>query len=85
MLHAKTLVVDGAWSSVGSVNFDNRTFQLNDEATLCVQGEAFAARAARAVRGGPRGREEIEPERWNDRPVRHRARERALQLARREI
>ena len=37
MLHAKTLVVDGAWSSVGSVNFDNRSFQLHDEATLCVQ------------------------------------------------
>ena len=42
MLHAKTLVVDGVWSSVGSVNFDNRSFQLHDEATLCVQSRAFA-------------------------------------------
>jgi hypothetical protein len=42
MLHAKTLVIDGAWTSVGSVNFDNRSFQQNDEATLCVQSEAFA-------------------------------------------
>ncbi|HEU4487863.1 MAG TPA: phospholipase D-like domain-containing protein, partial [Actinomycetota bacterium] len=37
MLHAKCLVVDGVLSSIGSVNFDNRSFQLNDEATLCVQ------------------------------------------------
>ena len=55
MLHAKTLVLDGAWSSVGSVNFDNRSFQLHDEATLCVHSEAFAGRAHRAVRARPRG------------------------------
>ena len=36
MLHAKTMTVDGCWSAVGSANFDNRSFQLNDEATLCV-------------------------------------------------
>ena len=54
MLHAKSMVVDGAWSSVGSVNFDNRSFQLHDEATLCVLSEAFAGRADRAVRARPR-------------------------------
>ena len=43
MLHAKSLVLDGVWSSVGSVNFDNRSFQLHDEATLCVQSRDFAA------------------------------------------
>src|SRR3712207_1363825 len=42
MLHAKSMVVDGGWASVGSVNFDNRSFQLHDEATLCVQSERFA-------------------------------------------
>ena len=44
MLHAKALVLDGVWSSVGSVNFDNRSFQLHDEATLCVQSRTFAAK-----------------------------------------
>lgn len=34
MVHAKTLVVDGAWFSVGSINFDNRSVMLNDEVTL---------------------------------------------------
>ena len=40
---------------VGSVNFDNRSFQLHDEVTLCVQSRSFAARAGRAVRARPRG------------------------------
>lgn len=35
-LHAKTLVVDGEWSTIGSMNFDNRSMALNDEATLMV-------------------------------------------------
>jgi len=34
MLHAKVLVVDGTWSVVGSTNFDNRSFGLNDEVNL---------------------------------------------------
>lgn len=36
VLHAKTFVVDGVWSSIGSINFDNRSMALNDEATLMV-------------------------------------------------
>ena len=36
MLHAKTFVVDGQWSTIGSMNFDNRSMALNDEATLMV-------------------------------------------------
>jgi cardiolipin synthase len=35
-LHAKTFVVDGVWSTVGSMNFDNRSMALNDEATLMI-------------------------------------------------
>jgi cardiolipin synthase len=35
-LHAKTFVVDGVWSTIGSMNFDNRSMALNDEATLMV-------------------------------------------------
>jgi cardiolipin synthase len=35
-LHAKTFVVDGEWLTVGSMNFDNRSMALNDEATLMV-------------------------------------------------
>ena len=35
-LHAKTFVVDGEWSTIGSMNFDNRSMALNDESTLMV-------------------------------------------------
>jgi cardiolipin synthase A/B len=34
MMHCKVLVIDGLWSSVGSSNFDDRSFRLNDEANL---------------------------------------------------
>jgi cardiolipin synthase len=35
-LHAKTFVVDGMWSTIGSMNFDNRSMALNDESNLMV-------------------------------------------------
>lgn len=38
ILHAKTFVVGGEWSTIGSMNFDNRSMALNDEATLMVAG-----------------------------------------------
>ena len=36
-LHAKTFVVDGEWTTIGSMNFANRSLALNDEATLMVR------------------------------------------------
>ena len=39
-LHAKTFVVDGEWSTIGSMNFDNRSMALNDETTLMVLDRA---------------------------------------------
>jgi cardiolipin synthase A/B len=35
-LHAKTFVADGQWSTIGSMNFDNRSMALNDESTLMI-------------------------------------------------
>ena len=43
MMHAKTLVVDGSWSTVGSMNFDNRSMVLNDESNLVVLDEKLGA------------------------------------------
>ena len=85
MLHAKTLCVDGTWSSVGSVNFDNRSFQLHDEATLCVQSERFAARLTDQFEADLDVSEAIRPGRFDERPRRQRAAERVLTLARREL
>ena len=85
MLHAKTLVIDGVWSSVGSVNFDNRSFQLHDEATLCVQSRAFAQRLHRQFERDLEVSAEMEPGRWEQRPRFQRAQEGALKLVRREL
>ena len=44
MYHVKTLIVDALWVSVGSTNFDNRSFSINDEANLNVYDRSFAGR-----------------------------------------
>jgi cardiolipin synthase A/B len=85
MLHAKSLVVDGVWSSVGSVNFDNRSFQQNDEATLCVRSEAFAAKLTEQFERDLGDAVAIEEDRWRRRGPGRRAVESATKLARREL
>jgi cardiolipin synthase len=44
MMHAKILIVDHVWSVVGSTNFDNRSFGLNDEVNVAILQRALAAR-----------------------------------------
>jgi cardiolipin synthase A/B len=85
MLHAKTLTVDEIWSSVGSVNFDNRSFQLHDEVTLCVQSERFAGQLHEVFERDLEDSERIEPDDWRERPVTQRARENVTKYARREL
>ena len=85
MLHAKTLTVDGAWASVGSVNFDNRSFQLHDEAALSVRDDAFAAELTEQFERDIANSERIEPEAWAERGPRRRAAEAVSRLARREL
>ncbi|MGI8546601.1 MAG: phospholipase D-like domain-containing protein [Gemmatimonadaceae bacterium] len=43
MMHAKSLVVDGRWSSVGSMNFDNRSMAFNNESNMNVLDAGFGA------------------------------------------
>lgn len=85
MLHAKTLCIDGAWTSIGSVNFDNRSFQLHDEATLCVQSTRVAGQLTDVFEADLSVSEPFALERWRRRPLRKQAAERALKLVRREL
>jgi cardiolipin synthase A/B len=41
MLHQKILIVDDAWATVGTANFDNRSFALNDETNVCFCNRAL--------------------------------------------
>ena len=49
MIHCKVMVIDGAWTSVGSANFDDRSFRLNDEANLNVFSKTLAAEQSRLI------------------------------------
>lgn len=43
MMHAKTIVADGVWGSIGSMNFDNRSLAFNNESNLVVWDRGFGA------------------------------------------
>jgi cardiolipin synthase len=47
MMHVKAMVVDGVWSVIGSANFDNRSFELNDELTVAAQDRELASAIVR--------------------------------------
>lgn len=42
MLHQKTMVVDGLWATIGTTNFDSRSFAHNEENNVCVHDRAWA-------------------------------------------
>ncbi len=54
LLHAKTMVIDGVWATVGSTNLDRRSFALNDELNLVVYDRAVARRLEQVFAAGPR-------------------------------
>ena len=85
MLHAKSLCVDGQWSAVGTINFDNRSFQLHDEVALCVWDRRFSAELERAFERDLERSQEIERERWRTRGVGRLAAEVATTVLRREL
>jgi cardiolipin synthase len=68
MFHVKVMVVDGLWSSVGSTNFDNRSFSLNDEANLNVLDTAFAAEQEAIFEQDRLKARQITLEMWRNRP-----------------
>jgi cardiolipin synthase len=85
MMHAKTLVVDGTWSSVGSVNFDNRSFQLNDEVTLTVWSGAFAGQLLEVFESDIEHSTEMRGSSWDRRPLAQKVIEESSRLLRREL
>ncbi len=80
MYHCKVLVIDGLWTSVGSTNFDNRSFSLNDEANLNVYDAGFAARQAADFEADLKRSRRITLEEWASRPWTERAMEKVMGL-----
>jgi cardiolipin synthase len=69
MFHCKMFLVDSQLASVGSTNFDNRSFRLNDEANLNVYDRAFADRLERVFEADLRLSRRIGYEQWKKRPA----------------
>ena len=80
MFHCKVLVVDGLFVSVGSTNFDNRSFRINDEANLNVLDAAFAKRQTEVFEDDLKRAKVITFEAWKNRPLRQKAVEHAESL-----
>ena len=68
MYHCKGMIVDQLMVSVGSTNFDNRSFRLNDEANLNVYDPAFAARQATIFENDLAQSRRVTLEEWLSRP-----------------
>jgi cardiolipin synthase A/B len=69
MLHTKMLIFDGFMVSVGSTNFDTRSFELNDEASLNVYDTAFAAQMTRVFESDLSRATRYRLENWRARPI----------------
>jgi cardiolipin synthase len=69
MIHAKVLCVDGRWSVVGSTNFDNRSFGINDEVNLAVNDAGFAERLGRDFIADLKESRRISLQDWRHRPI----------------
>ena len=75
VLHAKTAVIDGTWSTVGSTNIDMRSFMHNSELNLVVLGESFGRDMENAFAEDLRDSVQITPEQWQRRPITDRIKE----------
>ena len=75
MIHAKVLCIDGLWAVVGSTNFDNRSFGINDEVNLAVRDAAVALRLESDTLNDLKQSRQVSLDDWRRRPVTERATE----------
>jgi cardiolipin synthase len=75
LLHSKTAVIDGVWSTVGSTNLDWRSFLDNDEVNAVILGREFGQRMQAAFARDLEASEAIDAQSWERRPLAFRIRE----------
>jgi cardiolipin synthase len=85
MLHTKLLIIDNEMVSVGSTNFDPRSFRLNDEANLNVYDSAFAARMTAVFEADLKPTIRYSYEAWARRPFREKLVEKLLRPIRSQL
>jgi len=85
MMHAKTMIVDGIWSTIGSSNFDDRSFRLNDEVNVNIYDEGIAATMEMMFEDDLAHSREISLGRWYKRPALSRLKESFADLFKRQL
>jgi cardiolipin synthase len=78
MYHTKLIIVDDLWLSVGSTNFDNRSFSLNDEVNLNIMDADLARNQIEWFEQDKARSHEIKLAEWSRRPVHVKVREHAV-------
>jgi cardiolipin synthase len=72
MMHSKSFVVDGCWSSIGTMNFDNRSLAFNDESNLLVLDDGFGATVRETFLDDLTRSKEVTLEEFRRRPAKER-------------
>jgi cardiolipin synthase A/B len=67
LLHAKTMVVDGVWATIGSANVDNRSFALNEEVNVALYDAPMAARLGQIFAADIAHSRRVDEARWRAR------------------
>jgi cardiolipin synthase len=80
LLHQKVMTVDGVWSAIGSSNFDDRSFETNDEITLSILDAATAGQLDSIFEKYVARAQEIDLERWRHRGAWHKLKDNAFYL-----
>jgi cardiolipin synthase len=81
ILHAKTAVIDGSWSTVGSTNMDTRSFLHNKEVNIVVMGDEFGQKMESALQEDLTDSTQVNLEQWEHRSLLKRIKERVARLA----
>jgi cardiolipin synthase len=80
LLHQKVMTADGAWCAIGSSNFDDRSFETNDEITLGFQDAALARQLEQIFERDTRECVELKAQAWANRGALHKLQDNALYL-----
>jgi cardiolipin synthase len=84
-IHQKVMIVDREWCTVGSTNFDPRSFRINDEISVAIYDRAVASELAEEFENDIRGARQWTLEKWRARSFAHRVRDRASVLVKRQV
>ncbi len=80
LLHQKVMTVDGVWAAVGSTNFDDRSFEINDEITLGIWSETLAQKLEEIFERDLKSCRELSLDGWKGRGIMHKLKDQTFFL-----